>query len=561
MTKAMYIGISNKPTVTLPEGYTELEHIEFTGKQILNSWIKPTADTKIEICFSTTDLTHDKPLFGVRKSNSEANFLCWFNPQKTDAPYFAFGDGSYVPTGWGITGVKHTVTLENGKFTMDGREYAFAEKDLASDYWLTIGGLNNADAVDSRRFYGLIHYAKIWIGTFLDRYFIPCRKSDGTIGFYNLVWGDFFENAGDGQFIAGAELNGTGSVARKVKKMYVGVDNKARKVKKAYIGVNGIARKFFGAELIYKGAITSLRTSRGYMKGASVGEYMLFGGGMLGSNYTYSSDVVDAYDSSFVRSNAPALSNGVHHLASASIGKYALFAGGYKGTYSTRSSVVNTYDESLTKGTATTLSSARGTLGATTVGNHALFAGGYPICATVEAYNESLTKSSVTNLSQAREFLAGATNGTHALFAGGQNDGGSTTYSTVDAYDSSLTKVSVTSLSSARSKYAGASFGKYAVFDGSWSCEFYDQSLTKVYTDVSHGGYWDSLQGAGLDNEYAVFACWREIKVYDTSFTRQVFARTDISSELFGVAIASNGNRAIIAGGNTVNNAVALEIT
>lgn len=333
----------------------------------------------------------------------------------------------------------------------------------------------------------------------------------------------------------------------------------ARKVKKAYIGVNGIARKFFGAELIYKGAITSLRTSRGYLKGASVGEYILFGGGRLGDNYQYSSDVVDAYDSSFVRSNAPALSNGVHHLASASIGKYALFAGGYKGTYSTRSSVVNTYDESLTKGTATTLSSARGTLGATTVGNHALFAGGYPICATVEAYNESLTKSSVTNLSQAREFLAGATNGTHALFAGGQNDGGSTTYSTVDAYDSSLTKVSVASLASVRSKYAGASFGKYAVFDGSWSCEFYDQSLTKVYTDVSHGGYWDGA-GVGLNNEYAVFSNCYEVKVYDGSFTRQLFARDDISSDVFGFAAASNRNRAIIAGGNTVNNAVALEI-
>lgn len=347
--------------------------------------------------------------------------------------------------------------------------------------------------------------------------------------------------------------------AKKTKKMYINVGGVAKKVKKAYLNVNGIARLFFGGkELKYKGPITGLSVARGYVRGASVGNYMLFAGGYNGSSTSYST--VDAYTPSFVRSTPTSLSYAVHHFVGISVGAYALFAGGYRNNYASRSSVVNTYNASLTKGTATALSSNRGGMASANVGDYAVIAGGYPICDTVEAYNSSLTKSSVTKLSQAREFMAGATNGKHAIFAGGQNDGGGTTYANVDAYDASLTKVSVAEFSKSFSRYSGASFGQYAVFDVNWATTFYDQSLTKVYTDVSHGGYWDGT-GVGFGDEYVVFGSWQEIKSYDKSFTRQLFSRSDLSSGVYGLGSASVGDSLIIAGGNTVTNAVALQLS
>ena len=55
---------------------------------------------------------------------------------------------------------------------------------------------------------------------------------------------------------------GGSSVARKIKKGYLGIDNVARKIKKAYIGVGGVARPCWGGGFEYYGQITSLRDSR-----------------------------------------------------------------------------------------------------------------------------------------------------------------------------------------------------------------------------------------------------------------------------------------------------------
>ena len=52
---------------------------------------------------------------------------------------------------------------------------------------------------------------------------------------------------------------GVADVARKVKKMYIGVDGVARKVKKAYIGVDGVARLWWNGEVkqVVYGTVTA----------------------------------------------------------------------------------------------------------------------------------------------------------------------------------------------------------------------------------------------------------------------------------------------------------------
>lgn len=166
------------------------------------------------------------------------------------------------------------------------------------------------------------------------------------------------------------------------------------------------------------------------------------------------------------------------YLAGASVGDYALFAGGYKYNSSsspttyTYYSTVDAYTTSLTRSTPTALGVARHSLAGASVGNYALFAGGYKgnkdstpaYYSIVDAYNTSLTRSTPTGLSQSRYSLAGASVGDYALFAGGKN---SSTYSAaVDAYDTRLTRSTPTALSIARYQLAGASVGNYALFAG-----------------------------------------------------------------------------------------------
>ena len=133
---------------------------------------------------------------------------------------------------------------------------------------------------------------------------------------------------------------GVNNVAKKIKGGYIGIDGVAKKIKKAYIGVGGVARPCWGGggELTYYGTVTALSTARRYLAATSVGDYALFGGG-YGGDF---SAVVDAYNSSLVRSTPPALSKARGSLAATSVGDYALFGGGYIGNDSV-TNVVDAY--------------------------------------------------------------------------------------------------------------------------------------------------------------------------------------------------------------------------
>ena len=150
------------------------------------------------------------------------------------------------------------------------------------------------------------------------------------------------------------------------------IDNNGvkRRIKRIYIGVNGKANKIADSistvDRAYKQP-TPLSQARGYLASTSIGDYALFGGGYVSSL----SNVVDAYDTSLVRTTPTVLSQARNKLSATSIGDYALFGGGYSS-----SSVVDAYDTSLVRTTPTPLSRARGELAATSIGEYALFGGG-----------------------------------------------------------------------------------------------------------------------------------------------------------------------------------------
>ena len=100
-----------------------------------------------------------------------------------------------------------------------------------------------------------------------------------------------------------------------------------RRIKSVYIGVKGKAKKI--ADTIsnlykYSETPTNLSQARSYLAATSIGNYALFGGGYISS----SSSVVDAYDTSLVKTTPTPLSVGRDSLAATSIGNYALFGGG-----------------------------------------------------------------------------------------------------------------------------------------------------------------------------------------------------------------------------------------
>lgn len=190
--------------------------------------------------------------------------------------------------------------------------------------------------------------------------------------------------------------------------------------------------------------------------------------------------VVNAYDASLTRSTPTGLSVARWSIAGTRVGNYALLGGGYTSSSpsSTKmSKVVDAYNASLTRSTPTTLSVSRASLAATSIGNYALFGGGgysgTSLKDTVDAYNISLTRTTPTVLSVARNNLAAGSAGGYAIFAGGRGTGNEV-LGTVDAYDASLTRSVLTPFSIAKSGPSAASVGDYVLFGGGYTTTYTD---------------------------------------------------------------------------------------
>ena len=334
----------------------------------------------------------------------------------------------------------------------------------------------------------------------------------------------------------------------------------ARKIKKGYVGVGGVARPCWGGgELTSYGNVNNgLSLARTSLAATTIGDYALFGGGYDISGRYVSN--VDAYDTSLTRTTPTSLSTGRRNLAATTVGNYALFGGGF--TSGTAVTNVDAYDTSLTRTTPTSLSTGRRNLAATTVGNYALFGGGYTsstvVTAVVHAYDTSLTRTSATSLGDSRGELAATTVGNYALFGGGS---GSSTYSAlVNAYDTSLTRTSADSFDTAVSRLAATTVGNYALFGGGYTgsdistvTEAYDTSLTRTSpTSLSTGRYYLAATSIG---EYAIFAGGytgsdvnARVDIYDSLLTRKPFKYLYTGRR--NLAATTVGNYALFGGGD-----------
>lgn len=220
----------------------------------------------------------------------------------------------------------------------------------------------------------------------------------------------------------------------------------------------------YDASLTRKTATSLGLVDGGGLEGASNGAYALLSGGLN------SQGDVSAYDASLTRSLPTDLGIKRWYVAAANVGDYVLFGGGNVGSGSA-SGAVDTYDKSLTKGTASNCYQARD-LAATNVGEYALFAGGCTgssstsRTAYVTAYNKSLTRTYPTQLSTARFGLTGTTVEGFALFGGGTDSSGSS--AVVDAYDESLTRTVQTNMSTGKQCPPATTVGNYALFGGGY---------------------------------------------------------------------------------------------
>ncbi len=173
-----------------------------------------TNETGVEIVASFP-VMQDRIPMGSREDSGSTRFYCAY-PLSTSSCYYGFNIGSSISCSTKVNTIYRLQTnFMNSRqaiiYENNGTRKAFGSfTQTLSNHTVPISifGYNSASsgAVSSKREYKL-YSARLSKGFDVIREYIPCyRKSDGVVGLYEKVTGQFLTNEGGGSFTIGAEV-------------------------------------------------------------------------------------------------------------------------------------------------------------------------------------------------------------------------------------------------------------------------------------------------------------------------------------------------------------------
>lgn len=197
--------IRKSMTSGLPEGYTELEYIESTGTQYIDTGFKNNQDTRVVMDVQATSTpTATSWFFGGRTSNSDATMGVFYyagSTKKITADY----DGNGQRYNFDSLGATDRLSIDYNKnvLTINSYSKTFTSATFQSTGNIALFGINTAGEVSSC-ISAKLYACKIYDNGTLVRNYVPCKDSSGVAGLYDLVNDTFYANAGTGTFTAGS---------------------------------------------------------------------------------------------------------------------------------------------------------------------------------------------------------------------------------------------------------------------------------------------------------------------------------------------------------------------
>ena len=172
-----------------------MEYLGFTGTQYIDTNFTPNQDTEIRAKYIAT--TSNCWLYGSGSSSPRITaYTNWNSNQE-----FGYGGTKLV---FPINQINELVQNKTG-LTLNGTFTAYSAITNFRSTGKFLIGTASADSATAK-LTGRIYYVKIYDDGVLILDMIPARrKSDGAIGMYDKLNGNFFANSGTGDFIAGPE--------------------------------------------------------------------------------------------------------------------------------------------------------------------------------------------------------------------------------------------------------------------------------------------------------------------------------------------------------------------
>lgn len=197
-TKPLNIVVGEKPG-RLPSGYKELEYIQSTGSQYLDTGVKPNGSTRVTLeVESTVDGTF--PFFGCRDSSASKKFILW---QISSTQIRVDYGNSRTTYDVGTTNEKTLADINKNTGFFGSVQLYTEPVSFEGSYSILVLGQNTGGSVDTRKLSAKLYSFSVYDGENLIRELIPCINSDGAVGMYDLAQGAFYGNSGSGTFLPG----------------------------------------------------------------------------------------------------------------------------------------------------------------------------------------------------------------------------------------------------------------------------------------------------------------------------------------------------------------------
>ena len=191
----------------LPSGYTEVEYIESTGTQYIDTGVVPNHNTAVMLDIDILNADNWGPIFGSRDANV-TNEYCMFAHNPTSVYQDGYANVAHVNISVSSVLGRQTINKAFNNTYINGElKNSFTAATFQGTYPMFLFQINSGGSAVAYKISGRIYRAVITKSSTLVRDFIPCKNPAGTVGLYDTVNGTFYGNSGTGVFTAGAEIS------------------------------------------------------------------------------------------------------------------------------------------------------------------------------------------------------------------------------------------------------------------------------------------------------------------------------------------------------------------